>query len=153
MRYLYDYKRKCVERYRKGEWSKTPDDIQTQNFSFELNKVSLVASKNKKLKDKIKNIFEQNKHRYGVRRIYQEFVNRGCHVNHKRVQRLMHCMGKRPKEKYHSYKGAVGRIAPNIIDRDFKHDCAIVEVGYGHITIKFHLGEMLYFTDSGYAYQ
>ena len=27
--------------------------------------------------------------------------------------------GKRPKGKYHSYKGAFGKIAPNIIDRDF----------------------------------
>lgn len=27
--------------------------------------------------------------------------------------------GKRPKEKYHSYQGNVGKIADNIIDRDF----------------------------------
>ena len=27
--------------------------------------------------------------------------------------------GKRPKEKYHSYKGEVGRIADNVIKRDF----------------------------------
>ena len=27
--------------------------------------------------------------------------------------------GKRPKEKYHSYKGQVGKIADNIIGRDF----------------------------------
>ena len=34
----------------------------------------------------------------------------------------MHAMklfGKRPKEKYHSYKGEVGKIADNIIGRDF----------------------------------
>ena len=49
-------------------------------------------------------------------------MNRGYNVNHKRVQRLMHDMklfGKTPKEKYHSYKGKVGKIADNIIDRDF----------------------------------
>ncbi|MDK6862465.1 IS3 family transposase, partial [Gardnerella vaginalis] len=43
-------------------------------------------------------------------------------VNHKRVQRLMRIMqlaGKRPKEKYHSYLGKVGRVADNIINRDF----------------------------------
>lgn len=28
-------------------------------------------------------------------------------------------LGKRPKEKYRSYKGEVGKIAPNIIERDF----------------------------------
>lgn len=34
----------------------------------------------------------------------------------------MHSMGlagKRPKEKYHSYKGKVGRVAENIVNRDF----------------------------------
>ncbi len=57
-----------------------------------------------------------------MRRIYRELVNRGHAVNHKRVQRLMHDMGltgKRPKEKYHSYKGEVGKIAENVIGRDF----------------------------------
>ena len=34
----------------------------------------------------------------------------------------MHKMGlsgKRPKEKYHSYKGEVGKIADNLLQRDF----------------------------------
>ena len=30
--------------------------------------------------------------------------------------------GKRPKEKYHSYRGEVGKIADNIISRNFKAD-------------------------------
>ena len=30
--------------------------------------------------------------------------------------------GKRPKEKYHSYKGEIGKTADNIINRDFKAD-------------------------------
>ena len=52
----------------------------------------------------------------------KELEKRGFVVNHKRVQRLMHCMelrGKRPKEKYHSYQGNVGKIADNVINRDF----------------------------------
>jgi transposase InsO family protein len=51
--------------------------------------------------------------------------NAGTLVNHKKVQRLMHAMGllgKRPKEKYHSYKGETGKIADNIIARDFHAD-------------------------------
>ena len=51
-----------------------------------------------------------------------ELKNRGYDVNHKRVQRLMHdagLLGKRPKEKYHSYKGEVGKVADNVINRDF----------------------------------
>lgn len=67
----------------------------------------------------IKEIFNQNKGRYGVRRVHRELLNRGYLVNHKRVQRLMHNMGlfgKRPKERYHSYKG---NVADNIINRNF----------------------------------
>lgn len=60
--------------------------------------------------------------RYGVRRVHRELLNRGFLVNHKRVQRIMNqfaLCGKRPKEKYHSYKGDVGKVADNIINRDF----------------------------------
>ena len=55
--------------------------------------------------------------RYGIRQVHRELLNRGYLVNHKRVQRLMHNMGllgKRPKERYHSYKG---NVADNIINR------------------------------------
>ena len=73
----------------------------------------------------IRAIFEKHKGRYGVRRIYHELVNTGSKINHKKVQRLMNKMclkGKRPKEKYRSYKGEVGKSADNIIDRNFKAD-------------------------------
>ena len=82
----------------------------------------MVQTRNQALMDEIKEIFEHHKGRYGVRRVHRELVNRGHNVNHKRVQRLMHNMGllgKRPKEKYHSYIGEVGKIADNIINRDF----------------------------------
>ena len=91
-------------------------------YYFEISKKDVVAERNRELMLAIKEIFEQNKGRYGVRRVHRELMNRGYQVNHKRVQRLMHEMGllgKRPKEKYHSYKGEVGKIADNIIDRDF----------------------------------
>ena len=91
-------------------------------YYFEINKVDVVKSRNERLIAEIQEIFNHNKGRYGVRRVHRELVNRGYNVNHKRVQRLMHNMelyGKRPKEKYHSYKGEVGKVADNIIDRDF----------------------------------
>ena len=92
-------------------------------YYFEISKIDVVAERNAELLDVIRTVFEQNKRRYGVRRVHQELVNRGFNVNHKRVQRLMHkegLLGKRPKEKYHSYKGEVGKIADNVINRDFK---------------------------------
>ncbi len=73
----------------------------------------------------IRKIFDKHKSRYGVRRIHHELLNMGFKANHKKVQRLMKKMslqGKRPREKYHSYKGEVGKIADNIISRNFKAD-------------------------------
>ena len=94
-------------------------------YYFELSKEDVIAVKNADLVKEIEIIFEQNKCRYGVRRVYRELRNRDYEVNHKRVQRIMHetrMIGKRPKEKYHSYKGEIGRIASNIIDRNFTAD-------------------------------
>ena len=91
-------------------------------YYYEISKVDTVDFRNIKLTEEIKKIFSQHKGRYGVRRVYRELRNRGYQVNHKRVQRIMKCLGlvgKRPKEKYKSYKGTVGKIAKNIINRDF----------------------------------
>ena len=47
----------------------------------------------------------------------------GFIVNHKKVLRLTRKLGVlsfvRPTGKYNSYKGKIGKIADNIIDRDF----------------------------------
>ena len=73
--------------------------------------------------DEIKLIYEANKGRYGVRRIYHELLNRGHIINHKKVQRLMKRMGllgrKKNRRHYNSYKGEISQIAPNVIQRDF----------------------------------
>jgi len=91
-------------------------------YYFEIGKNDAVAVRNKDLVNDINKIFDANKGRYGVRRIYHELRNLGMKINHKKVQRLMHeegLIGKRPKEKYNSYKGTVGKVADNIINRDF----------------------------------
>lgn len=78
--------------------------------------------KGKELKDAIAKIFDENKGRYGYPRITLELRNRGIHVNHKRVQRLMRQMGlmaKRPRSKYNSYKGDFGKKCDNLLlDKD-----------------------------------
>ncbi len=97
-------------------------EMPKSTYYFEINRKDVVAERNKSIMDEINEIFISNKGRYGVRRVHQELVNRGYKVNHKRVQRLMHeagLMGKRPKAKYHSYKGEVGKVADNKINRDF----------------------------------
>ena len=67
-------------------------------------------------------IYHENKGRYGYRRITMELRNRGFVINHKTVQRLMKVLNLVCQvriKKYKSYKGDVGRIAPNVLNRDF----------------------------------
>ena len=91
-------------------------------YYFEIGKADIVAERNAEISAKIEEVFKKHKGRYGVRRVHRTLVQEGFDINHKRVQRLMHIMGlagKRPKEKYHSYQGEVGKVAKNIINRDF----------------------------------
>ena len=86
--------------------------------------------KNNKKEDKYKEakamiyaIFHKHKGRYGYRRITQELRGDcGIELNHKTVKRLMDDLELKcevRKVKYHSYKGEVGKTAPNVINRDF----------------------------------
>ena len=80
------------------------------------------ADKYSSVKAEIAKIFHETKGRYGYRRVTLELRNNGICVNHKTVQRLMKELGLicliRAK-KYKSYKGKVGKVAPNIINREF----------------------------------
>ncbi|WP_155925604.1 IS3 family transposase [Bacillus sp. UNC438CL73TsuS30] len=78
--------------------------------------------KYQEIKELIKCIFEEHQGRYGYRRITLELRNRGIKINHKTVRRLMNEMGLKclvRMKKYRSYRGKVGKIAPNILERDF----------------------------------
>ena len=77
------------------------------------------------VKEEITTIFHENKGRYGYRRITTVLRSRGFLVNHKTVQRLMKALGlicRARMKKYRSYKGNVGKIAPNLLNRDFHAD-------------------------------
>ena len=70
----------------------------------------------------IRTIYDTHHGRYGYRRITFQLHNVGMLLNHKTVQKLMvemNLYGKRKKAKYKSYKGEIGKVAPNVIDRDF----------------------------------
>lgn len=75
------------------------------------------------IKSKIRMLDERHQGRYGYRRITAALRQAGEMINHKSVQRLMQQLGLqslvRPK-KYRSYRGAVGRIAPNLLERQFQ---------------------------------
>ena len=74
------------------------------------------------VKTHIKTIFNAHKGRYGYRRVHLALSRLQCYLNPKTVQRLMGQLGLkstvRPK-RYRSYKGAVGKVAPNTLSRGF----------------------------------
>jgi putative transposase len=79
--------------------------------------------KHREIKKQITNIYHENRGRYGYRRITQELRNREYVINHKTVQRLMKALGlicRVRMKKYHSYKGEVGKIAPDLLVRNFE---------------------------------
>lgn len=65
---------------------------------------------------------------YGYRRVCLELSNRGYQVNHKLVLRIMRANNwlskaySRKLRKYNSYKGQVGKVSKNRINRRFKTD-------------------------------
>jgi putative transposase len=74
------------------------------------------------LRRHIQVIYYRHHGRYGYRRITAQLNNEEIEVNHKTVQKLMLQMdlkAKRRKQHYHSYKGEVGKVAPNILERNF----------------------------------
>jgi transposase InsO family protein len=68
------------------------------------------------------NIYHEHEGCYGYHRIRSELANRGSKVKHKKVQRIMKARGLicmvRIK-KYKSYKGTVGKNAPNRLEHQF----------------------------------
>ena len=77
-------------------------------------------------KNEVAKIFAQHKGRYGYRRILIILRNRGYSLNHKTVQKLMKSLNlkgkQRKNDKYHSYKGQVGEVADNHLNREFYAD-------------------------------
>ena len=75
------------------------------------------------VRKEILDIFDKNKGRYGYRRILAILKNRGYIINHKTVLKLMNELNikgkQRKNDKYHSYRGEVGKVAANLLKRDF----------------------------------
>lgn len=74
------------------------------------------------LRHRIDEIYKEHRSLYGYRRITMQLKNEGIVVNHKTVLKLMSEMGLKAdkrKRKYRSYKGERGKIAPNVLNRDF----------------------------------
>lgn len=74
-------------------------------------------------KEEIARIYWENGGKYGYRRILYELKRNGYQLNHKTVLKLMRSLqikGKQRKRKYKSYRGVIGEIAPNLLNREFE---------------------------------
>lgn len=75
-------------------------------------------------KNKILEIRKKHEN-YGYRRIHQELRRKGICINKKKVQRILQNLGLqvtsfgRKSRKYNSYKGKIGKTAPNRVHRRF----------------------------------
>ena len=89
-------------------------------------KLEQLIDKDKQIKEEIKTIVEASKGRYGYRRVTLVLKNKGFKINHKRVLRIMREQSllcskfKTRSRKYSSYKGQIGKVADNIVNRQFR---------------------------------
>lgn len=77
------------------------------------------------VKEIIYQIYHEHKGRYGYRRVTLELRNRGYTLNHKTVQRLMRQLKLKSLvrvKRYRSYRGQVGELPTNLLQRNFKAD-------------------------------
>lgn len=80
------------------------------------------TDKYESIKSQIQSIYYKHKGRLGYRRITLVIRREGLLINHKTVLRLMREMNLKSiirVKKYKSYKGDQGKIALNILDREF----------------------------------
>lgn len=111
--------------------------ISKQIYLYEKKHLNDKEQKDKYYEDLILDIYNSNYKKYGIPRITIELNKRLLkeglpRINHKRVERIMIKLGikARPKQrKYVSYKGTVGRIAANLLDRDFSTDGPYQKIG------------------------
>lgn len=77
------------------------------------------------VKQAITTVYAENRKRIGYRRITSELRTRGFTTNHKTVQRWMKQLGifcRVRMKRHNSYRGNVGIVAPDLLQRDFHAD-------------------------------
>lgn len=85
-----------------------------------------IENPDKDIEEKIKSVFEEHNGRYGYRRVTATLRDIGIVINQKKVRRIMKklelkCIAFSHKSrKYNSYKGTIGKIENNKINRRFK---------------------------------
>ncbi len=101
-------------------------------------------------KEIITQIFEDRKERVGYRSIHDILTAMSHKINHKKVQRIMQELGlkcvkfSRKTRKYSSYKGTVGKVAKNLINRRFTTSIPLQKLLTDITEMKCKNGKKLY---------
>jgi putative transposase len=77
------------------------------------------------VKRRIVQLYQRHKGLLGYRRILLALRSKGFKINHKTVLKLMQQLRLKSiirRKKYQSYKGEIGKTAPNLLQRKFKAD-------------------------------
>lgn len=99
--------------------------------------------KDQKVKEEMLAIRKENPD-YGYRRIYGELRNRNYLINRKKVQRLCQLLGiqvlgyKKKYRRYSSYKGVIGNLAPNRLNRRFSSSIAYQKITTDTTEMKYY---------------
>ena len=100
-------------------------DMAKSSYCYQHNQLQK-EDKFRKLRERIIDIFNKNKKRYGYRRIHMVLKTEGVIVSEKIVCRIMkeECLKVRSvrQRKYNSYMGEISPAVPNEIQRDFHSD-------------------------------
>ena len=112
---------RCVNMARSSFYYHAPQSQSTGSHCTEPGS----RDKYREIKEMIQTIYNRHKGRYGYRRITLVLRQQGILINHKTVLRLMQSLGLKSLirvKKYKSYRGHEGKIAPNLLNRNFKAD-------------------------------
>ncbi|WP_313893389.1 IS3 family transposase [Psychrobacillus sp.] len=93
--------------------------------------------------------FQQHEGRYGYRRVYLELRAQDYVINHKKVQRIMSELGLKcvkftRKSRYNSYKGTVGKVVKNLLNRRFNRSVPLQKLVTDVTEFKCTKGNKLY---------
>ncbi|MCY3076804.1 IS3 family transposase [Aerococcus mictus] len=108
-----------------NEWLKIAKLPKSSYYEWKI-KLEQPIDKDKEIRKEITTIVEASKGRYGYRRVTMVLKNKGFNINHKKVLRIMReesllCTKfKTRSRKYSSYKGQIGKVADNLVKRQFK---------------------------------
>lgn len=103
-----------------------------------------------RIRKEIRMIWLDSKKRYGYRKITVGLENRfGEKVNHKKVLRLMNeeavfAVLAGHDKGYSSYRGSVGKTAPNLMKRDFHANAFLQKAGTDVTEMKFDFGKVCF---------